>query len=346
MREGVAGTVELDGASGEGGGQILRTALALSIITERPFAIRNIRAGRAKPGLRRQHLACVHAAAALCGATVRGDAVGSQELAFAPGAYVGRDLAIDIGSAGSTSLVLQTVLVPAIARGLPLAIAVTGGTHNPQAPPFDFLDRVFAPQLRAMGAVLALRCEQVGFAGDGRDHGALGRVVVEVGAGALRPIELRERGEITARRAIALTSRLPTHVAARELAVVREQLGFAASECEAREVQAGTTGNALLLEVEHAAGRELVTSHGERGLRAETVAARGCAELAAYLAAEVPVGEHLADQLLLPLAVAGGGVFRAAPLSSHALTNIATIGAFLARPIRVDHDARGALVHL
>jgi len=351
------GLIDLDGSRGEGGGQIVRTSLALSIITGRPFAMHHIRAGRAKPGLRRQHLTCVEAAAALCGAKLRGAKLGSQELVFEPAPTTPPPaIVIDIGTAGSTSLVIQTILVPAIAAGRPLRATVIGGTHNPMAPPFDFLDRVFVPHLRAMGADVTLSLDRHGFATGGahRDsHDEVtsdrGQVVMEVRPGALRPLEIVDASPITARRAVAILARLPTHVADRELAIVRARLGLTVAECEVREVREGGPANVLLLEVERAGGnghpcRELVTAFGERGLRAELVAQRACDELAAFLAADVPVGEHLADQLLLPMAVAGGGRFRTVPLSLHATTNIDTIAVFLDVPIRVESAAGSAVV--
>ena len=329
-REGREGPLRIDGSRGEGGGQILRTSLALAMITGRPLRMEHIRANRAKPGLRRQHLACVEAAARLCNARVRGAEVGAATLDFEPGAITGGALEIDIGSAGSTTLVVQTILVPAIASGHALRAVIRGGTHNPLAPPFEFLDRVYLPQLRAMGADVTLTLDRHGFAnGDSarREHGQL---TLTVGAGgALRPIELVDAGPVTGRRATVITARLPTHVAERELAVVDQRLGFTAHEHELREVRDGGPANVLLLEVERDGVRELITSLGEKHLRAELVAQRACDDLAAYLAADVPVGEHLADQLLLPLAIAGGGKFRAAPLSLHATTNIETIQHFL-----------------
>jgi RNA 3'-terminal phosphate cyclase (ATP) len=337
-----ASAIEIDGARGEGGGQILRTALALALITGRRLRMRRIRAGRAKPGLRRQHLACVQAAARLSHAEVRGATVGSQDLELAPQAITGGDLVIDIGSAGSTTLVVQTILVPAIAAGVPLRAVIHGGTHNPLAPPFEFLDRVYLPHLRAMGADVQLSLDRHGFAAGGEPHGQLTLTVAP--SGPLRPIEAVAAGPITARRATAVLARLPTHVADREHAVVQRRLGFRAAECELREVTASAPGNVLLLEVERAEGRELVTSFGEKGLRAEAVAERACDELAPFLAADVPVGAHLADQLLLPFAVAGGGRFRTLPLSLHATTNIDTIQRFLALAVRVEQDHAAALV--
>ena len=336
MREGV----DIDGSRGEGGGQILRTSLALSAITGRPITMRNIRAGRAKPGLRRQHVACVDALAKLCGATVHGAKVDSKYLELTPGPITGGDLAIDIGTSGSTTLVVQTILIPAITSGHAVRASIRGGTHNPMAPPFEFLERVFLPHLRAMGADVTLTLDEHGFVGD--RGGALGQLTLEVRGGALRPIELLAAGEVTEIHAAAIVSRLPSHVADRELAIVRAR--FPTAACEVREVTAGSTGNVLTIELVRAHGRELVTGFGEKGVRAELVAERACDEAAAFLAADVPVGEHLADQLLLPLALAGGGRFRCAPLSLHATTNIETIGLFLDLPIRVEPDGASAIV--
>ncbi len=336
MREGV----DIDGSRGEGGGQILRTSLALSAITGRPITMRNIRAGRAKPGLRRQHVACVEALAKVCGATVHGAKVDSKYLELIPGPITGGDLAIDIGTSGSTTLVVQTVLIPAISSGLPLRATIRGGTHNPMAPPFEFLERVFLPHLRAMGAGVTLALDEHGFVGD--RGGALGQLTLEVTGGALRPIELLEAGEVTNIHAAAIVSRLPTHVADRELAIIRAR--FPQASCEVREVRAGSTGNVVIIEIERAHGRELITGFGEKGVRAELVAERACDEAAAFIAANVPVGEHLADQLLLPLALAGGGRFRCAPLSLHATTNIETIGLFLDVPVKVEPDGDTRIV--
>ncbi len=338
--------VEVDGSRGEGGGQILRTSLALSMITGAPLRMRNIRANRAKPGLRRQHVTCVKAAARLCDAHVVGDDVGSAELTFTPGAMTGpRVIEIDIGSPGATALVMQTVMVPAIVAGGGVRVVVKGGTHNPMAPPFEFLDRVFLPHLRAMGAVVTLTLQQYGFApGDARG-GGYGQITLEVAAGGpLRPIERVEAGAVVTQRASAILSRLPTHVGERELGVVRERLGWSAGDCEVREIAGNGTANVLLLEVERTGGREIVTAHGERGLRAEAVAARACEEVATFLAANVPVGAHLADQLLLPLAVARGGRFRTQPLSLHATTNVETIQQFLDVRFRIDAATDGSVV--
>ena len=343
------GPLEIDGSSGEGGGQILRTSLALAMITGQGLRMRNIRAGRAKPGLRRQHLACVEAAAQLCHAEVRGAELGSQRLEFVPHDITGGSLEIDIGTAGSTTLVVQTILVPAIAAGVSLRAVIHGGTHNPLAPVFDFVDRVYLPQLRAMGADCAIALDRHGFATGGRGDkvGPHGQLTLTVGPGALRPLSLVDAGPVTSRHATAILARLPTHVGDREHAIVRERLGLSHAECEVREVTDGSgPANVYLIEVERGGARELVSSIGAQGLRAELVARRACEDIEAFLAADVPVGEYLADQLLLPLAVAGGGSFRAAPLSLHATTNIETIGHFLDVAITVEAEEKSVLVRV
>lgn len=314
----------IDGSKGEGGGQILRTSLALAIVTERPIRINNIRAKRDKPGLRRQHLMAVRAAAEISGATVEGDRLASRQITFVPGPTRPGDYTFDIGSAGSTSLVLQTILPPLLVAEGPSSIELIGGTHNPFAPPFDFLERAFLPLINRMGAQVVITLERPGFypAGGGRMH-------VEIVPGRLRPIELLERGEIVWRSCRAVISSLPDHVAERELTTVAARLDLPKECLERRRYEGCGPGNAVIIEIESNALREVFTGFGERGVPAEKVAAAVADEAERYLAADVPVGEHLADQLLLPLALAGGGALVTLPPTSHATTNIDTIGAFL-----------------
>ncbi len=332
--------VTIDGSRGEGGGQILRTSLALAIITGRKLRMKRIRAGRKKPGLQPQHLACVKAAARISSgsASVPGGGEllpGMQDLEFIPGAGVLPVLEIDIGTAGSTTLLLQTILIPALVSGQAVCAVVTGGTHNPMAPPFEFLDRVFAPHLRAMGGNLTFTLEQHGFL-----PGGGGRIVLEVQPSKLRPIEVLTAGPVVARRATAIVAGIPRHVAERELAMAEERLEKPI--CEIREFAKLGPQNLFMAEVELASGaRELTTAHGRKGYPAEDVADDALDALEDFLEAGVPVGEHLADQLLLPLAVAGGGTFRCADLSLHATTNIETIQAFLDISIKTEKHAGG-----
>jgi RNA 3'-terminal phosphate cyclase (ATP) len=323
----------IDGARGEGGGQILRSSLALALATGTPFRIERIRAGRAKPGLMRQHLTALEAATAVGGASVEGAAIGSQEVVFRPSRVRAGTYRFAVGTAGSAGLVLQTVLLPLATAGGPSALTLEGGTHNPHAPPFDFLAGAFLPLLRRMGARVEARLERAGFYPAGG-----GRMAIEIGeALALTPLDLPTRGATLRRRARALVSRLPRQIGDRELAVVRSRLGWAADELEVVVLDEGMAGpgNVLLLEIESAHVTEVFTGFGEVGVRAEAVAEQAAQEARRYLSADVPVGPHLADQLLLPLALAGGGRFRTVPLTRHATTNIEVIRQFLGRSIDV-----------
>ena len=330
----------VDGSRGEGGGQVLRTSLSLAMVLGRPFRIERIRAGRARPGLMRQHLCAVEAARAVSSASVEGAALGSRELTFVPRGVAPGSYRFAVGTAGSACLVLQTVAPALLTAGGPSRLVLEGGTHNPKAPPFDFLARVFLPILARMGPEVRAAIERHGFYPAGG-----GRVVVDIKpAPALAPIELLEPLAVRVRRARALLSRLPRHIAERELAVVREDLGWDDAECAIEEVDSPGQGNALLLEVTGAGSAELCTGFGERGVPAETVAMVAAAEMRALLTAGVPVGSHLADQLLLPMALAGGGAFLTLPLSGHAQTAIEVIEAFGAARFDVRPAAGGNVV--
>jgi RNA 3'-terminal phosphate cyclase (ATP) len=315
----------IDGSAGEGGGQILRTSLSLSAITGEPFRLVNVRARRRRPGLLRQHLTALEAAAAITGGAVEGAALGSSEVVFRPGTVQPGHHAFSVGTAGSATLVFQTVLPPLLLAGAPSTLVLEGGTHNPMAPSFDFLDRAFLPLLRRMGPRVDVVLDVAGFypAGGGRFRATVAP------ASALAPLELLARGEVRGRRARALVSALPRHVAERELRVVGERLGWDASCLVAETVRSPGPGNAVSIEIESEHVTEVFTAFGERGVRAETVAGRAAAEALEYLASDAPVGRHLADQLLLPLALAGGGEFRALEPSLHARTQAEVIRRFL-----------------
>jgi RNA 3'-terminal phosphate cyclase (ATP) len=321
--------VTIDGAHGEGGGQIVRSALALSLVTGTAFRIERVRAGRDKPGLRRQHLAAVHAAAAIGDAVVDGVYLGSGRLEFHPRRVQPGAWTFAVGTAGSATLVLQTVLPAVLRAAAPSVLTVHGGTHNRGAPPFDFLARTFLPLLARLGPTLRAELGRYGFYPAGG-----GRITVTVEPSrVLAPLALLQRGPILRRRGRAVVSDLPVTIAERELAVVCASLGWNEDEGEVVSLrspeQSGGPGNAVMLEIDSGAVCEVATGFGARGVRAETVASTAVAEATAYLASGVPVGEHLADQLLLPLALAGGGAFRTMPLTRHSTTNMHVIRHFL-----------------
>jgi len=326
--------VDIDGSQGEGGGQILRTALALSLVTGRPFRIDRIRARRPKPGLLRQHLTAVNAACAISGAQVIGAELGSSVLEFAPSRVRGGEYRLAVGTAGSATLVLQAVLPALLTADAPTRLTLEGGTHNPFAPPYDFLAKTFLPLVRRMGAAIELSLDAHGFypAGGGRFT-----VGIEP-CRALTPLMLLTRGDVSL-RARALVASLPNKIAKRELSVVRHRLGLERTQCvvEAIENSVGP-GNILLIEIASADVTEVITGFGMKGVTSEEVASKACDDAEAYLAANAPVGRHLADQLLIPAALAGGGSFRTSAPSSHTTTNADVIAKFLDVPIAIEPE--------
>lgn len=329
--------LRIDGSKGEGGGQILRTALALSAVTGTPFQIDKIRAGRARPGLMRQHTTAVRAAAEICGARTDGAEPGSTALRFEPGAARGGEYHFAVGTAGSATLVLQTVLPALLLAGTGSSLLLEGGTHNPSAPPFDFLVRSFLPQLARMGARVTATLEKPGFypAGGGRF-----RVAIEPWT-EREPLTLLERGASRVQTAEAIVAGLPSRIAERELDVLRQALGWERRTMRATKLaDAHGPGNVVIVTLESDEVTEVATGFGERAVPAEEVAEGVAKEAARYLEAGVPVGEHLADQLLLPMALAGGGTFRTLEPSSHTRTQAEILPLFL--PVEVRMEAEGA----
>lgn len=319
-------TIELDGSMGEGGGQILRTALSLSMLTGKPIRITKIRAGRKKPGLMRQHLTAVNAAARVCSAHTDGAHLGSTQLSFTPGSIRGGEHTIAIGSAGSCTLVLQTLLPALLFAPIASRLTVQGGTHNPMAPCYHFLERAFVPLLHQMGANIQLRLNRFGFYPAGG-----GEVVVEI-APVKRLSGLRIESKGARRNAFAesFCAGIPANVGQRELEEVESAFKWPADCIRMRGVaKEQGPGNALVLTFEHEHITEVFTALGEKGLRAEAVAQRAIADARHWMASEGAVGTHLADQLLLPLALAGDGAFTTTAPTPHTLTNAQVIECFL-----------------
>jgi RNA 3'-terminal phosphate cyclase (ATP) len=328
----------IDGSYGEGGGQILRTSLALSLVTGTPFRIDNIRAGRRKPGLMRQHLTAVNAAAEIGRARVSGNTIASRSFTFVPATLRSGRYHWSIGTAGSCTLVLQTVLPALMVADGPSEIILEGGTHNPFAPPFDFLSRAFLPLVVRMGPRVTAELIKPGFFPAGGGRLAVG---IEPAA-SLQPLELRSRGAIRHRLARAAVANLSTDIARRELKEVARRLGFHPAELESEEIHgAPGPGNVLTIDIASEALTEVFTGFGQRGVSAATVAARTAGQVTDYLAAGVPVGRYLADQLLVPMAIAGGGSFLTLPPSRHTLTNIDIIRKFMDLSIETGEQTPG-----
>lgn len=332
-------SVEIDGGIGEGGGQVLRSALSLSVLTGRPVRVRNVRAGRGKPGLLRQHLAAARALAAVCGGKLEGAELGSRDVSFIPSAPQHGTYEFAVGSAGSTGLVFQTVLPALLGTAGSSELTLHGGTHNPSAPPYDFLEHVYFRCLRLLGVELDAELLRYGFYPAG---GGCFRVRFTTPQ-RLRPLELVERDLQLRVEAWVLSTGLPAHVAKRELSVVRERLSLPRHAARALEVESSGPGNALCVLLDGSLP-ELVTAFGEAGRPAEDIAQDVVRQATQHLTAAAPVGEHLADQLLL-LLVLGGGAFRTRTLSSHARTNIEVIRCFAGvQAIDVEDGADTTLV--
>jgi RNA 3'-terminal phosphate cyclase (ATP) len=329
--------IEIDGSRGEGGGQILRTSLGLALLTQTPVRLFNIRAGRHKPGLMRQHLTAVQAAARVGCAQVDGAELRSQEVIFRPQTVQAGQYTFKISTAGSATLVFQTVLPALLAADGPSTLYLEGGTHNEKAPPFDFLAKSFLPQLRRMGAQVDATLERHGFYPAGG-----GRMRIDIQPATLRPIELHARGEIVARRARALVAHLPRHIAERELKGVAKALNWRPTDLHVEEItDSAGPGNVLFIEIKTEQVTAVFTGFGKKRMRAEQVAQHTAEEAKRWLAHGAPVGEHLADQLMLPLALAGAGGFTTGSPSLHATTQVETLKLFLDTTLRFEPTGEG-----
>jgi RNA 3'-terminal phosphate cyclase (ATP) len=322
--------LRIDGSFGEGGGQILRTALSLSLATGTPFRIENIRAGRKNSGLLRQHLTAVLAAAEISSADVEGADLGSLALTFVPNAVRAGDYRFAVGTAGSATLVFQTILPALLRADAPTRVSIEGGTHNFAAPPFDFLERTFVPLIRRMGAGISLKLERYGFYPAGG-----GCFVAEIEpCRNLKALELGERGEVRAKRATAIVANLPERIAVREIKKIASMMSVTSEGRIVSTKDSPGTGNIVFVEIDSEHVTEVFSAFGRLGVLAENVAAECVRDARSYLMSSAVAGEHLTDQLMLPLALAGGGSFTAMTLSRHARTNQDVISKFL--PIRFE----------
>jgi RNA 3'-terminal phosphate cyclase (ATP) len=319
--------IELDGAFSEAGGQVLRTALALSICTRQPFRMSNIRISRDMPGLLRQHLAAVNAAADIANADVVGARLGSCELSFRPRLCHAGEYIFDVGSA-SSSLILQTILPPLMLADAPSKIRITGATHVKNAPAFDCLQRAFMPLLERMGARVQVNLIDHGF------HPQRGSIQMEIAPAQLQPLELHERGARVSHFAESYVAGLPIDVAQRELATIGRHLQWTTDQLHVRALPAhAAKGNAIAITLAYEHVTEVFAAFAEPGMRAEQVALSVAEETDHYLQSSAPVGPYLADQLLLPLALCGRGSFTTTAVTAHLKSNALAIEQFTARRV-------------
>lgn len=337
-------TLEIDGSYGEGGGQVLRTALSLAALTGTEVMVHSIRAGRTRPGLAAQHLTAVHAAAAICGASVEGDAIGSQQLHFTPGPVAAGQYEFDVArlqpSAGSATLVLQTLIPPLLFALASSQVVIHGGTHVPWSPPVEFIQGVFLPAIEALGARVAVTCPRGGWYPGG---GGELQATVEPLSGPLRPVELTTPGDLLELFVISTVSAdLPEHIAARQsraalAALPAEQAQFVRTTSPRPP---GGPGACLAINGRFAAGFAGANALGERRKPAEDVGREAATAWGAFLASGAAVDRHLADQLLLYAALASGtSRFTSEASTSHLRTNAWVIGQFLPAPISIEGES-------
>jgi RNA 3'-terminal phosphate cyclase (ATP) len=334
--------VSLDGSRGEGGGQVIRTALTLSLLTGRPFTVARIRANRGNPGLRPQHLKAVEAAALLGNAEVSGASVGSHQLTFRPCIYTPKDLSIEIGTAGSSALVLQTLHLPLALRAeRPVHVTITGGTFNTKAPSFPFLETTWRAHLAAMGLPLVLSMPSSGFypRGGGRLEAWIEPLAKSVGS-----LDAVARGPLSRIRGIAGVTRLPSTVADRMRTRAESRLARLGVRAEVTidlaEWAGPNPGAAIVLWAEHEglATPASFVGLGERGKPAEAVADEAVGELLAYESAPgAAIDPYSADQLVIPLALGPRrSCYTVSDVTEHLRTNIRTVQAFIDRPITIE----------
>jgi RNA 3'-terminal phosphate cyclase (ATP) len=351
------GTVFIDGSMGEGGGQILRTSLTLACITGKNLHIENIRAARRKPGLAKQHLSCIRAAQEICGGNCSGAAIGSQVLDFQPGPIRSGNFSFDIGSAGSATLVIQTILPALFLAEKPSTVTVTGGTHNPWAPPYDFLAETFLPAIKTAGFDTDCKLEKYGFypAGGGKitlnvrprqqksDQpvgwaGSTAHAVSIQHGQTSCPSYSCQPPENIQIHARIYTAKLPPHIAQRqEKLLLQSKLKF--ENIEHIEVtNSNGPGNCIMIRLVAASSRRdgdgcprttVFTAFGQKGKPSEKVVREVLNLAEDFLPSRAAIDHFSADQLLIYMAISKSGCYKTNELSTHLTTNIETIKKFL-----------------
>jgi len=334
-------TVFVDGSTGEGGGQILRTSLVLACITGKNLHIENIRAARRNPGLAKQHLICVRAACEICGGQCKGAVIGSQVLDFQPGPIRSGDFSFDIGSAGSATLVIQTILPALFLADKPSTVTVTGGTHNPWAPPYDFLAETFLPAIGTAGFDADCKLEKYGFFPAGG-----GKIALNIRPRQEKPnqsIDFCQPAENIQIHARIYTAKLPAHIAQRQKKLLL-QSKLNLKNIEHIEVtDSNGPGNCIMIRLVASSGGSLkakgfgdggtriivFTTFGQKGKASGKVVGELLSLANDFLVSGAAIDRFLADQLLIYMAISKAGCYTINELTTHLTTNIETIKKFL-----------------
>ncbi|MFT3881309.1 MAG: RNA 3'-terminal phosphate cyclase [Gemmatales bacterium] len=328
--------IDIDGSEGEGGGQILRSSLALSVLTGKPVRFTNIRAKRSKPGLQAQHLASVQAAAMICQANVSGDELGSQQVSFRPGPVQSGEYFFKIGTAGATALVLHTVYLPLLLKGQgPSSIRIEGGTHALAAPSGEYLTITWAGYLQAMGAQIEVKINKPGFFPKG--GGLLQADIIP--NGTLSPLMATEMLPTSHGRVESLASvggKLPLTVSELIAARCIERLGEGCIGLVMKYPHAKSPGAVASIIDHRGTVPSVFYGLGARGKPSEAVADEAIDAYLAHRETGCPVDPHAADQLLLPLVFASGGsAYRTSAITQHLLTQRDIIGRFVNRDVEI-----------
>ena len=336
--------LKIDGSHGEGGGQILRTALALAAILQQPVEIGNIRAGRKKPGLRPQHLTAVKAMASITAGKVVGAELGSTSLSFEPQRIVPGSYSLDVGTAGSTSLVLQGMIPALLFAKDGSRVVITGGTHVPWSPCFHYMVEVFLPALKRLGGVLQLEIKRWGWYPKGG-----GEVIASISPSAeLKGIDLTRRGKLQGACVLSAVSNLPMSIAERQGDQALKRFSDHGDEVPQIELLNGPspgTGTVVFIRGRFENVAAGFTSLGKKGKPAEKVADNACSDFFEFVASMVAVDDHLADQIVLYMALAKGrSSLIAGRITRHLATNMWVIEQFLPVRFQVDEEAGGVSV--
>jgi len=333
----MTGLLGIDGSMGEGGGQVLRSSLSLAILTGKPIRVSRIRADRDRPGLRPQHLMALRSAARISKGIVSGDRVGSTVITFEPGPTQPGNYLFDIGTAGATSLVMQTLLLPLALADGSSTVTIHGGTHVPWSPCFHYLDWSWRPLLHRIGVDFELELQMAGF----YPHGG-GQIAAYIPGGSrIHGLRLDARGRLLGIRGLSAVADLPREIAERQRNQALKRLhalsGLPECTIDITSLPTRSKGTLLLLLAEFEQGLACFFALGARGKRAERVADEAVDALVEFLATDATLDHRIADQLLLPLALAdSGSEFITSRVTGHLLTNARVIREFLQADIRID----------